>query len=59
MLTMNDLTDSSSSDDIDNPISIIKIERFEAKAFSRFEQNKHALKNWRTLRMRLMSHLMF
>lgn len=33
MITMNDLTDSSSSDDIDNPISIIKIERFEKKAF--------------------------
>ena len=30
---MHDLTDTSSSDDIDNPISILKIERLEKKAF--------------------------
>ena len=53
------MSDSSSGGDFDNPIAAIKIERIEMKALKKYEKDKKALKNWRILRMKLMTYMIF
>ena len=59
MLKVDDISNSSSEGDFDNPIAAIKIERIEQKAMQKYEKDKKALKNWRVLRMKLMTYMIF
>ena len=59
MLRIDDISNSSSEGDFDNPIAAIKIERIEQKAMQKYEKNKRALKNWQELRMKLMTYMIF
>ena len=56
---IEDLTDSSDSRDIDDPICIMKIDHMEHRVMRKYDKNKDALKRWALIRMKLLSHLTF